>query len=114
VAYRRAVAPPAAQSRRRHLPVVRRGRAPAASATARRRAASRGWTPDPGSPWRARARRPGPPAGSADFPVSTAHWPVESLRSEEHTSELQSRENLVCRLLLEKKKIHRERLTRDE
>src|SRR5436309_9187436 len=28
---------------------------------------------------------------------------VES-RSEEHTSELQSRENLVCRLLLEKKK----------
>src|SRR5690606_41877881 len=26
-------------------------------------------------------------------------------RSEEHTSELQSRENLVCRLLLEKKKI---------
>src|SRR5215475_6944257 len=29
-------------------------------------------------------------------------------RSEEHTSELQSRENLVCRLLLEKKKlIHR-------
>src|SRR5690606_36425778 len=28
----------------------------------------------------------------------------ESVRSEEHTSELQSRENLVCRLLLEKKK----------
>src|SRR5690606_41788157 len=28
----------------------------------------------------------------------------EALRSEEHTSELQSRENLVCRLLLEKKK----------
>src|SRR5207302_2248862 len=27
-------------------------------------------------------------------------------RSEEHTSELQSRENLVCRLLLEKKKNH--------
>src|SRR5690606_3119069 len=27
----------------------------------------------------------------------------EALRSEEHTSELQSRENLVCRLLLEKK-----------
>src|SRR5690606_39476497 len=26
------------------------------------------------------------------------------MRSEEHTSELQSRENLVCRLLLEKKK----------
>src|SRR5690606_4093848 len=29
---------------------------------------------------------------------------VEAVRSEEHTSELQSRENLVCRLLLEKKK----------
>src|SRR5690606_40560235 len=29
----------------------------------------------------------------------------EALRSEEHTSELQSRENLVCRLLLEKKKM---------
>src|SRR5207302_11003048 len=29
---------------------------------------------------------------------------VQPLRSEEHTSELQSRENLVCRLLLEKKK----------
>src|SRR3712207_7311809 len=28
-------------------------------------------------------------------------------RSEEHTSELQSRQYLVCRLLLEKKKIHR-------
>src|SRR2546430_11188422 len=29
-----------------------------------------------------------------------------SLRSEEHTSELQSQSNLVCRLLLEKKKHH--------
>src|SRR5690606_41943038 len=29
----------------------------------------------------------------------------ETYRSEEHTSELQSRENLVCRLLLEHKKI---------
>src|SRR5690606_39420480 len=28
---------------------------------------------------------------------------IERPRSEEHTSELQSRENLVCRLLLEKK-----------
>src|SRR5690606_40299213 len=33
----------------------------------------------------------------------TAMQPYRS-RSEEHTSELQSRENLVCRLLLEKKK----------
>ena len=30
---------------------------------------------------------------------------IEEKRSEEHTSELQSRRNLVCRLLLEKKKI---------
>src|SRR5690606_39849233 len=30
--------------------------------------------------------------------------PAAAPRSEEHTSELQSRENLVCRLLLEKKK----------
>src|SRR2546430_9255326 len=29
---------------------------------------------------------------------------VEDVRSEEHTSELQSQSNLVCRLLLEKKK----------
>src|SRR2546430_10164093 len=29
-------------------------------------------------------------------------------RSEEHTSELQSQSNLVCRLLLEKKKSHRD------
>src|SRR3712207_6884343 len=34
------------------------------------------------------------------------HFPdaVEVIRSEEHTSELQSRQYLVCRLLLEKKK----------
>src|SRR3712207_7450279 len=31
---------------------------------------------------------------------------IERLRSEEHTSELQSRQYLVCRLLLEKKKKH--------
>src|SRR5204863_5823154 len=33
-----------------------------------------------------------------------------SLRSEEHTSELQSRRDLVCRLLLEKKKSNRNSL----
>src|SRR2546422_8514063 len=33
------------------------------------------------------------------------------LRSEEHTSELQSRLHLVCRLLLEKKKKHRASFT---
>src|SRR6266511_5623404 len=35
---------------------------------------------------------------------STAASRTIGRRSEEHTSELQSRENLVCRLLLEKKK----------
>src|SRR3989442_6607987 len=35
---------------------------------------------------------------------------VDALRSEEHTSELQSRPHLVCRLLLEKKKKARQLL----
>src|SRR5438874_7544387 len=34
-------------------------------------------------------------------------YPCEFARSEEHTSELQSRRDLVCRLLLEKKKKRR-------
>src|SRR5688572_31570925 len=33
-----------------------------------------------------------------------APWMARWMRSEEHTSELQSQSNLVCRLLLEKKK----------
>src|SRR5690625_6679437 len=36
--------------------------------------------------------------------VEGAHFYALRLRSEEHTSELQSRGHLVCRLLLEKKK----------
>src|SRR5260370_2364728 len=36
---------------------------------------------------------------------------VRQLRSEEHTSELQSHLNLVCRLLLEKKKTDRGKMT---
>src|SRR5690606_42128095 len=43
-------------------------------------------------------RRPAGASGVVRRRQSAAH------RSEEHTSELQSRENLVCRLLLEKKK----------
>src|SRR3712207_7682475 len=35
---------------------------------------------------------------------------ARALRSEEHTSELQSRQYLVCRLLLEKKRKHNQRL----
>src|SRR5690606_41071824 len=38
-------------------------------------------------------------------PRSPSGTVLSTRRSEEHTSELQSRENLVCRLLLEKKKI---------
>src|SRR2546430_3679363 len=54
--------------------------------------AARSGAPDPGRAWphwgTGRHARPG------------------SGRSEEHTSELQSQSNLVCRLLLEKKKKH--------
>src|SRR2546430_10585587 len=42
-------------------------------------------------------------------PLPDAEYP----RSEEHTSELQSQSNLVCRLLLEKKKQSRARLLAD-
>src|SRR3712207_8775025 len=37
-------------------------------------------------------------------PGMTGYWQISGRRSEEHTSELQSRQYLVCRLLLEKKK----------
>src|SRR2546421_9699840 len=37
-------------------------------------------------------------------PKNCLHVAGEAFRSEEHTSELQSRSDLVCRLLLEKKK----------
>src|SRR2546429_2169059 len=42
------------------------------------------------------------PLGASQAAVAPA--PAASKRSEEHTSELQSRLHLVCRLLLEKKK----------
>src|SRR5690606_41804480 len=49
-----------------------------------------------------------PMMGAAGLSVAYHAKPVvREQRSEEHTSELQSRENLVCRLLLEKKKIRR-------
>src|SRR3712207_7398367 len=51
------------------------------------------------------------PVVSEIAPAPRAKWTVmvylaadNNLRSEEHTSELQSRQYLVCRLLLEKKK----------
>src|SRR5258705_9423606 len=61
------------------------------------------------------ARSPAPPGLRQTSPAPTP-WPATSwtgtgrcclprCRSEEHTSELQSLRHLVCRLLLEKKKI---------
>src|SRR2546427_2746623 len=47
-------------------------------------------------------RRPRRKARSME--QETAHNEHAEVRSEEHTSELQSQSNLVCRLLLEKKK----------
>src|SRR2546430_8727829 len=44
---------------------------------------------------------PGP--GSADWKRPYDPKLLDQIRSEEHTSELQSQSNLVCRLLLEKK-----------
>src|SRR5204862_2213016 len=41
---------------------------------------------------------------NASINPTTPAWTRSSKRSEEHTSELQSRRDLVCRLLLEKKK----------
>src|SRR3712207_7761427 len=42
--------------------------------------------------------------GVGDLELVGEHRGVLEVRSEEHTSELQSRQYLVCRLLLEKKK----------
>src|SRR3712207_7616219 len=47
---------------------------------------------------------PGACSASAGRSCSAAPCSREPRRSEEHTSELQSRQYLVCRLLLEKKK----------
>src|SRR5690606_42151701 len=50
---------------------------------------------------RERSARPPQPRGGGPESGAGREW--ERTRSEEHRSELQSRENLVCRLLLEKK-----------
>src|SRR3712207_8582431 len=69
------------------MPVLRSGRAwPAPRCRPRRPVADRSGS----------ARRPGPRRENAGG--------GRARRSEEHTSELQSRQYLVCRLLLEKKK----------
>src|SRR3712207_7439307 len=57
-------------------------------------------TPTSASP---AARNTRPPKGRR-IPARSARTTGSTSRSEEHTSELQSRQYLVCRLLLEKKK----------
>src|SRR3712207_4404241 len=80
---------PISPSRRRRSRSRRtRPRARGSSCPRRRRSS-------PAGGWARRARRP-PPRGPARRP--------RGRRSEEHTSELQSRQYLVCRLLLETKK----------
>src|SRR5258708_14733221 len=46
------------------------------------------------------------PADEIEAAEHSRYWRALFTRSEEHTSELQSPDHLVCRLLLEKKKIH--------
>src|SRR5690606_41398890 len=73
------------------------------SSDLRRRAAGPIAGKPPTRRWQCGANRP----ISALMPTATILPPLApfaAVRSEEHTSELQSRENLVCRLLLEKKK----------
>src|SRR2546430_6214555 len=52
------------------------------------------------------------PAQNPEAEAVQVHGMGHRDRSEEHTSELQSQSNLVCRLLLEKKKKHSTRLAR--
>src|SRR5256885_11377805 len=58
-----------------------------------------------------RVSRVGAHAQASEASVNTASPAWETRRSEEHTSELQSPCNLVCRLLLEKKKKNRKPLS---
>src|SRR3712207_1915812 len=70
------------------------------------RSSSTGSTPRAPSAWpttRSPAS-PGPSSTSGPPPRDRADRHDHAVRSEEHTSELQSRQYLVCRLLLEKKK----------
>src|SRR5690606_40410238 len=67
------------------------------SPTRRRRRRSGNRRPSASSSVSSRTRTP---STSTSWASTVRTW---TARSEEHTSELQSRENLVCRLLLEKK-----------
>src|SRR5690606_40255003 len=69
----------------------------------------RAWrAPSPRHRWRSPSRaalrpRSASPGSGRACRTARPRW-ISAPRSEEHTSELQSRENLVCRRLLEKKK----------
>src|SRR5438034_7478895 len=80
----------------------------------------RGSAPPGGSSVRKRATSLAPRAGAAKLVIvlpldSWVGWSsarsIDMERSEEHTSELQSHSDLVCRLLLEKKNIKATQLT---
>src|SRR5437667_3342999 len=65
----------------------------------------RSWlAPTCASPRRSALQDGNPPAISPERP--SIRWPAP--RSEEHTSELQSHHDLVCRLLLEKKQHYKD------
>src|SRR2546421_7101290 len=61
------------------------------------------WVQNPTSSPSPPNRKPPPQPNSMRL-----RWSRATPRSEEHTSELQSRSDIVCRLLLEKKKSHRQ------
>src|SRR5690625_7037255 len=56
------------------------------------------------SPSSSAAETTEPPEFEVLSPIDRPQGDADDIRSEEHTSELQSRGHLVCRLLLEKKK----------
>src|SRR5690606_39443607 len=99
--------PPAATTPDTHTPVPDTGSGPGYGTpprSARRPGARRSDRPDspsgrapssPGIPARRGERQAGAPVPAPAPPAARPR------RSEEHTSELQSRENIVCRLLLE-------------
>src|SRR3712207_8116085 len=64
-----------------------------------------GGAPVAGAALRAQLSYSDPVRGCLPAVITTATAATGADRSEEHTSELQSRQYLVCRLLLEKKKI---------
>src|SRR5690606_39309072 len=75
------------------------GKSCKARATRRRSSVTRGVCPNTRSEYSAKLAIP-----SSRFTCVRYATISQCARSEEHTSELQSRENIVCRLLLEKKK----------